>query len=240
MISSVLQRLFLIKHLYYRSAIIASLLLSGLVICIWRQPFVPVEYITRDPAAIAIHPIYYGALSNLGVLLWGSSVTSCLLGALVTKLLSDRWEIVAFFAAFGGLNAMLCLDDLFMIHEEVLPRKLGIPEEALFICYAIALTAMLVRFRRVLLKTQPVLFGASLILFAFSLSIDLMPALASLSRNSLFAIEDGSKFVAIFVWSAYFLWAAVEKITLQASSLALRSADQAEPISVQALTSSSC
>ena len=238
MISSVLQRLSSAKQSYHRLLVVASLLLVVLVLIVWQQPFVPVEYITRDPAAIAIHPAYYGALSNLGVLLWGASVTSCLLGALITKLLSDRWEIVSFFVAFGTLSAMLCLDDLFMLHENVLPKKLGIPEEVLFVLYAIALASMLLHFRKILFKTQPAILGASLLLFALSLFSDLVPMLASLPRDNLFAIEDGSKFVAIFVWFSYFLWVTVEKITLQASSLALRSADKPMPVLAKSQTGS--
>ena len=184
----------------------------------------PVSYITRDPAAIANHPVYYGAISNLGVLLWGSSATACLLGGIVTNILSEQQERAKFFAAFCGLSVVLCLDDLFMLHEEIFPKSIGISEEAVFLFYAIMFSSMLLRFRKILLKTKPVLFAASLLLFALSVSSDIIPAIGS------YTIEDGSKFVAIFVWCAYFLWAAVEHIMLLSINPRLHSANTKNPI----------
>lgn len=206
-----------------------GLVLLVLILFVWQQPFVPVEYITRDPAAIATHPVYYGALSNLGILLWAASATACLLGGLVVQTLSNRWETVGFFAGFGALSTILCLDDLFMLHEEIFPNKLGIPEEALFVLYAVLLLYLLLRFRKILLKTQPALLGLSLLLFALSICSDLLPVLANLPDNNIYALEDGSKFIAIFAWLSYFLWAAVEKITLIANGIVLASTSSVDP-----------
>ena len=214
MIPSLLQRVASTKRSYQQFITGTSFLSLGLVLFVWQQPFVPVEYITRDPAAIANHPIYYGALSNLGILLWAASTTTCLLGGLVTKMLSDRWTIASFFAAFGGLSAVLCLDDLFMIHEDVFPKKLGLSEDVLFILYAVSLSYMLFHFRKILFKMQPALLGLSLLLFALSTCSDLIPAIAHPPNSNTYAFEDGSKFIAIFVWFSYFLWAAVEQIML--------------------------
>ena len=210
------------KRSYHRLIRGIGLSLVVLVLFVWQQPFVLVEYITRDPAAIARHPIYYGALSNLGVLLWSASATACLLGTLAVKALSGRQETVYFFTAFGILNALLCADDLFLIHESILPHKLGIPEEVMFAFYIAALSSMLLRFRKTLLRTQPLVLGTSLLLFALSVSSDLAPVISNLPRNDIFALEDGSKFIAIFVWSSYFIWTTVETIALLASSLSVR------------------
>lgn len=223
MLSSLSQSLLSVRRFYRRLTVVGGLLSVLIVLAVWWQPFVAVEYITRDPAAIANHPIYYGALSNLGVLLWMASATACLVGALVAKTLSARGEIVGFFSGFAGLSAMLCMDDLFLIHEEILPNKLGISENVLFVFYAIALLFLLLRFRKILLRTQPILLALSLCLFSMSMSSDLIPALASLPRDNTFALEDGSKFVAIFAWFSYFLWIAVEKIVLLANDVVTRS-----------------
>lgn len=208
-----LQRFTSARRLYLKLTIGMGCFLLALVAFIGLQPFAPVEYIMRDPASIANQPVYYGALSNLGVLLWSASVGTCLLGALIAKALSDRWDIISFFAAFSGLSAFLCLDDLFQFHELLLPGNFGIPEEVLFVAYAIALLTLLIRFRKIILETQPILLGISLLLFALSIASDILP----LPTNLL--LEDGSKFMAIFAWFAYFVWAAVVETTQLANRL---------------------
>lgn len=202
-----------VRRSYHLIATSIGALLVGLVVLLGFQTYVPVEYITRDPAAIAEHPIYYGAVSNLGILLWSASVTACLLGGTIVKVLKDKTEAVSFFLAFGSLSLFLCMDDLFLLHEDLFPRRLNLPEEITFVVYAIAVSAALVRFRKFLLKNQPALFGAALLLFAFSLSSDLIFSLFELEGGAAYAIEDGFKFIAIFVWCMYFLWAAIDQIT---------------------------
>lgn len=206
-----LQKFASFKRLYYKLTAVTATLLIMLVLFIGWQPFAPADYIMRDPASITSTPVYYGALSNLGVLLWSASAAICLLGALTTRILSNRWDTTSFFAGFSGLSAFLCLDDLFQFHELLLPGNFGIPEEALFVLYAIALTYMLVRFRKIILQTQPSLLVTSLLLFALSIILDILPLPTNL------ILEDGSKFIAIFAWFAYFLWAAVEEIVLLAT-----------------------
>ena len=206
--SSSPQRLSLARRFYYRLAAISACFLIALVLFIGWQPFAPIEYIMRDPASISGSPVYYGALSNLGVLLWSASAAVCLLGALTVKILSDRWDITAFFTMFGGLSAFLCLDDLFQFHELLLPGNFGVPEEVLFVLYAVTLVSLLVRFRKIIFRTQPLLLAISLLLFALSVITDILPIPTNLM------LEDGAKFIAIFAWFAYFLWAAVEEIVL--------------------------
>lgn len=67
----------------------------------------------------------------------------------------------------------------------------------------------MIRFRKLFLKTKPVLLGLSLLLFSISLGSDL---LSDLPPDNEALLEDGTKLLAIFVWFAYFLWAAVDLI----------------------------
>ena len=194
-----------VRRSYRKLAAISGGLLISLVLFIGWQPFAPVDYIMRDPASISSHPVYYGALSNLGVLLWSANAGICLLGAFTTWILSNRWEVTSFFASFGGFSTFLCLDDLFQFHELLLPGNFGVPEEVLFLLYAIALLFMLVRFRKIILRTQPLFLVISLLLFSLSIITDILPIPTNL------IVEDGSKFIAIFAWLSYFLWAAIEE-----------------------------
>ena len=59
-------QLLLIHKKWRLLLIVGSLFWVILMLLLYIQSFVPVGDITRDPATIAEHPPYYGALSNLG------------------------------------------------------------------------------------------------------------------------------------------------------------------------------
>ena len=90
------------------------------------QPWIPVAYLVRDPLVVAMQAaeccsFYYGALSNLGVLLWNATGTICLTLALQVWLAGARRSMVAFFLTGGLFSIWLGLDDLFLLHDGVLP-----------------------------------------------------------------------------------------------------------------------
>lgn len=201
------------KRSYNLTAASVGVMSIGLVAMIALQTHVPAGRLTRDPAVIANHPIYYGILSNLGILLWSASATACLLGGTVVNILKERAEAANFLLAFGGLSFILCLDDLFLLHEDVLPKMLNFPESATFLAYAVAVSVILLRFRKLLLKTQPALFGLALLLFALSIFSDLMFSFVGFEGGIAYAIEDGFKFIAIFAWCTYLCWTAIDQIT---------------------------
>ncbi len=186
------------------------------------QDAVPVENLMRDPAAIAIHPIYYGAFSNLGILFWSASAAVCFLGSYLLGQLSAETQLSArsgaaqFLLAFGCFSTVLCLDDLFMLHEWLFPEKLHIHEGVVLVSYAVTFLALIFRFRQRLLQTRPILFLVSCLLFATSVAIDVLPLGSVLTADSIYWLEDGTKFLAIFFWLAYFAKAAAELTLLSA------------------------
>ncbi|MGB3296857.1 MAG: hypothetical protein WBA76_01215 [Phormidesmis sp.] len=203
------------------------------------QSVVPVSNLTRDPAVVAHFPIYYGALSNIGILFWSGSVAACLVGVMLLKVLQPNSDAVKFFTAYGGFSLVLCLDDLFLFHEKVFPERilaplgLNLDEEILLIAYAVTFVVLLFRFRKILLQTKPALFGLSLLMFAMSIAFDVLPFPFEMSSETEYFLEDGSKLLAIFVWFTYFVWAAVELITISvkamiAQSIELNRADSKE------------
>ena len=193
------------------------------------KPYVPIEYLIRDPATIAAHPFYFGFFSHVDVLLWMASAVSCLFGAALLNVIHLRPDYMRFLMAFGGLSAILGLDDLFLLHERAIPMIFGIAQPFVFVGYAVMLALCLCRFRKVLLKT----LCLSLVLFSVSVLIDVVPlptisfltappettlaALFYLLRNGLLEnglledglLEDGAKLLAIFLWFAYFSWTAI-------------------------------
>ena len=91
---------------------------------------VPVRELVRDPAAEYNYPAYGGLLSHLGIALMFGCTAICAFAATIASVRRN----VLWGAAW--LSLTLTLDDLFLLHEEVLPELLGLPEIILYLLYA--------------------------------------------------------------------------------------------------------
>lgn len=175
------------------------------------QPFVPLAVLLRDANATARAtetglPFYRGALSNLGILLWWGAANVYAFAAYLAhpRALGSgpHRAFLTYMALFTGL---LALDDLFMIHEEILPVRLGVPEAGMYALYG-ALAAGLVWFVHELMTTDFMVLGLAFAFFALSVVFDQgllrqfgLPALVSLLA------EDLSKMLGIALWFAFAL-----------------------------------
>jgi hypothetical protein len=160
---------------------------------------------TRDVTAIAgIHPLS-GFLSNLGILLWCTTASICLFAAVPLANLKGR-EVFRFLVSSGLLSGYLLLDDLFLIHETLAPRYVGVDERAIYVVLALAILAYLVAFRRLILRTRCVMLLAAVGLLAASVVIDtiLEPWLEQLDHWK-FLLEDGCKWLGIAGWCSYYV-----------------------------------
>lgn len=186
--------------------------LTALMLIVRYLSPIPIRHLTRDPLVLAEKPFYFGFLSNIGILLWCFSAAICLFSSLLLFIAQDKRESILFFAVFGMLSLWLMLDDLLMIHE-VLDETLHlIPEKVTFAVYGASILASLCRFRKTLLRTQPWLLGLSLFFFAISMGLDVIVPKDWVTGENEYLLEDGFKLLAIFVWSAYFCRAALEKL----------------------------
>ncbi|MEL6938598.1 MAG: hypothetical protein AAFO84_05330 [Cyanobacteria bacterium J06598_1] len=187
----------------------------ALMVLLHFQSAWPVGFLTRDPAAIAHHNPFFGALSNIGILLWSASAAVCGLSAAVLNIIQPISDSRLFFGLFAGLSAALCLDDTFLLHEAILPNRLPlvhIPEAVVILSYVLVLIGAIVRFRKLLLDTSVWLFGLSLGCFAIAAGFDQILPPNVFSEDITFLIEDGFKLLAIFLWLAYFVRASMESI----------------------------
>lgn len=187
----------------------AVLVPTGVIIAAWLQPWVPVAELLRDPLAVAqlserCCRSHFGFISNLGVLVWWASAAVCLFAALVLVGQVGRLEDCRFMAAAGVLTGFLTIDDLFLLHDHVLPNR-GVPEKLTYGTYAAACLGFLARFRRSILRQDVVCFVAAGALLAASMLVDLALPLETDWR---IIIEDGAKFVGISLWSTFFITAA--------------------------------
>lgn len=138
-----------------------------------------------DPSAKAGFGPHVGLFSHLGVLTLWTGATA-LLGASV---LGSRDERPAFQLSLGVLLAVLALDDLFMLHEElggVFARNLlpsmdrRMLEGVVFAAYGVAWVVWLVRYRRSILRSgRVVMLLAALAMLAGSVGLDVGELLVS-------------------------------------------------------------
>lgn len=162
---------------------------------------VTINDLVRDPLAVAEAPLYYGALSNLGVLLWAGAASVALLAGAVLRAdgpASPDWP--GFLLATGGLSAVLGLDDLFMFHEIIAPGYLNIPELAVFSAYGLAVLAVLFYWRAEVARSPHGILTLAAVAFAVSVVTDL---LNHELKPFVSLLEDGAKFMGVLLWCTY-------------------------------------
>jgi hypothetical protein len=185
------------------------------------QTRVPIPVLMKDPLAVvplttSCCSFYYGFISNLGVMLWTAAAAICLFASLLLFNRDHRSDDAIFLAAAGVFTGWLALDDLFMIHEDVLPL-FGVPQLVTYAAYAgLAALYFLLSWRQIL-AFRPALMALALALLGTSVLIDIF--VKSESALHVF-VEDGTKFLGILAWASFHLGVAVE--TIKASVAAPR------------------
>lgn len=192
-----------------------------------RAAGVDLEVLLRDPLVIAEAPALTGFVSNLGVLLWSAAAGACFVPVLALRTRPGSRSLAEFFAAAGSLTTLLVLDDMYQLHEEVIPGLFGRGETLAILTY-LALTALFVlRYRRRLLAGDYPLLLVAGAAFAVSIGIDYV-GLIGIDYERLGSVgqlvEDGAKLAGIALWLAFFLRAAAS--ALAPSSSAPAPADQ--------------
>lgn len=185
-------------------SILAILVVFAVVFALHFILDVPYRQLMADPNILTDSPIYYGFLSQVGILLWSATATTCFIFAYMTVFLKVEKEKLHFFIFSGLLISWLMLDDSFLIHECILPN-LGIPQKLVMLVYVLVVLYYLYRFKKLILKHTPYpLLTISFIFFSVSVVIDLF--LDFETPNIIDTVlEDGSKFIGIVLWLAYIL-----------------------------------
>ena len=191
---------------YGLPTLVGALLLAAA----WFQPWVPVADLLRDPLSVAEMSqdccgLYYGALSNLGVLIWMGAAAACLFAALLV-LVTGGWSPAAAFLIYGGLlTGLLTVDDLFLLHDYILPH-FGVPQLLVYAAYGAVALGYLLLFARQILQHGAVAFLFAGSLLAASVGID--QVIHSDAPIRIFA-EDGAKLMGIIVWTGFHVRAAL-------------------------------
>lgn len=179
-------------HLGWLTAAAAAL---GLLLVLAQLAGIPAEELTPDPNSVAEQSAYVGVLSVLGVMLWGAAAASCLLAGAVLRGAGGSASGSRFLLATAALCTGLGVDDAAMIHENVAPDSLGVPQRAVLAGYLGLTLAWLVAFRAELRRSSLALLLCAAPCFAASLAIDFVDA----SR----VVEDYFKYVGLFALAGW-------------------------------------
>ena len=107
------------------------------------------------------------------------------------------------------MTVLLALDDLFMLHEEVLPVRLGVPEPAVYLGYALVGAAVAVRYGRAVARTRWPWLVVSAGAFTVMVVVDLLET--SLTTG-LYLLEDGAKLLGLVTWCAWLVHTGVSTV----------------------------
>ena len=106
---------------------------------------------------------------------------------------------------------MLTLDDLYLIHEDVMPEYLHVPERVYFVSYVVAMIIYLAIGWPHILRGDAPIFVLAMGFFALSLVVDQLRELriyaAVMGNDHAIAriVEDGAKLLGIVCWAVFHL-----------------------------------
>ena len=194
----------------YVLALLPAVTFFGLL---YVQPWLPMASLIRDPVAILGGQFYHGLVSNIGILLWCAAAAICLFRG-AENWLAGFLRRGGFLLSAGVLTSMLLLDDFFLLHEQALPRFIGLSEKYFLIVYPAAVVLYIAAWWREIVRADPYLFLLSLTFFAISNLIDVafdyhfyeMPAGMEVSASVI--LEEAAKFIGIAAWAVFHIRAA--------------------------------
>lgn len=156
------------------------------------------EWSTSDPAFVAELPPYVGFLSNAGVLAWAFAAAIAWWSLAVLTVDRPRRT---FLLSGAVVTTVMLLDDLFMLHEWVIPAYTGIHENVVLAALAL-LAASFGWVNRGLLRHTPwPLLAAAVVGLGVMLVLDLLEHSTSMRWHVVY--EEGAKFAGLLAWCSY-------------------------------------
>jgi hypothetical protein len=191
------------------AAYIPTLLAVAAALVVSQLSGVPMRRFFIDTVSEFNAPMYVGLFSNFGVVLWCGAASVCLFGGWLLLKRPGCREPSWFLLCAGLISAMLMFDDLYLLHEELLPDHTFIPQKLVFAVYGVVLLVFLARFRNLILSTRYLLLLFAFGFLAASAYIDLFVT----PENFLlfgrlpgrYLCEEGLKLFGIVSWATYFI-----------------------------------
>lgn len=164
------------------------------------------DLLTRDPLAISNANFYIGMISNIGILFWCACAAICLFSSVILRQ-NSRYRESRFLLFSGLLTSFLMLDDLFMLHELVLPVYLRISEYVVYAIYLGVVVSFFIKNIKAIKKTEFVILLAATGFLGLSIVCD------TLISNLPIFVEDVFKFLGITSWFTYFTRLCLQEVS---------------------------
>lgn len=176
------------------------------------QPWFPAQRVFMSPRGAQeiagdCCRLYDGLASDLGVLSLAAGATACLFAALCLRHLEDAGR-VRFLLGAGLATAWLCLDELFGLHERVLPA-VGLPPSITIGVYAILATCYVALCRREIRSGATSMLALALVCFAVGAALDLVHGIEGLPIWA----GNAAKFAGIAAWTGFHVDTAYRFVT---------------------------
>lgn len=173
-------------------------LLAGILASTVKE--IPLDTLTKDPTAILNAPFYIGVFSNIGVMFWSGSVALCFFGAYRLSLIPAMQFQYYFMIASGCVSLILCIDDLFLVHEYIFPHYFAIGKNAVFLTYANLILIYLLYFRKMILETEYVILALAFCFMGLAAISKIFPL--PIPKDTF--LEDSLKLFGIVSWFVYY------------------------------------
>jgi hypothetical protein len=191
-------------NIAWLAALPAVLTVVGIVV-VTQTTDIPGTDLTHDPAGLVGYPQYVGLFSYLGILLWAATASVAIFAfGVLRKTDLDR---ARYFLFAGLLSAVFAVDDLFMLHEDVLPHRVGIDELIVMSVYGLLGLAFLIRhYARIVVEGAAVLVAA-VVSFGITVLVDLWNPLGFGAL-----VEDVFQMLGTGLWLGHFWNAAARSL----------------------------
>ena len=186
------------------------LAVSGFLLTIWVSflTTTPVWKLTKDAADVASYPPYFGMLSSWSSMLWMATASICLFTAILLWKDTPNRATRRFLFFSGILTLMIAIDDLYLLHDRILPRTFHISEGVFYLIYLFIIIGYLVFFLKQIMQFDYIIFFISFFLLSFSRSFyKLIPFLREFGTAN-----DILKYFGIVFWLAFFTRAAAKQL----------------------------
>ena len=186
---------------WFGFALLPAALVYGLALLLSRAGGIDdLELVIRDLAQTCKYPLGVGLISNLGYLLWMAAAAICLFTA-CSEVSRPRGRERELLLAGGLFSLLLCLDDMFLLHDRYISANV------LYLLYIVFAVLILVRYRDLVLRLGGPVFVGAVLLLGTSLLFDKFQQVLPIAYGPGQLFEEGVKFLGIASW-LFFWWRA--------------------------------
>jgi hypothetical protein len=193
------------SFLYFKKSIVKSIaflvFFLSLVLVVSLKSGIEPSDVTRDFSGVFRLAPYVGFISNLGIFMWCIALALTWFAWYFFSEIGRLHSLSVFYWYSGFLTLVLALDDLFQLHEVIIPEYLGLPEYSIYVVYLISAIIYSIKYYKKLFNQHVSFVFLAYSFFAFSMGFD------SLGLKMPFEtyMEDCLKFAGICFWSLYFV-----------------------------------